>query len=492
MKTHLLIVFIALLGTTLTLGGTNSTANAQPTASTSLKTSLQPNIIVLFADDLGYGELGCQGNSQIPTPHIDSIAANGVRFTDAYVTAPVCSPSRAGLMTGRHQSRFGYHINVMPHTPEGSAYGLAASEITLAEHLKSAGYRTGLIGKWHLGSRKDFNPTRHGFDTFFGFAHEGRYFVRPPYKGVTTILRRKQLPEGHKDHRWTSPDKKLIYHDILRNNEPLYDLNNPMLRGEKVVEESRYLTDAFTDEAVSFIETNKRHPFFLYLAYNAVHSPLQGADAYMKKMSHIKDVHRRVFAAMLANLDDSVGAVLKKVRDTGIEKKTLIFFLSDNGGPTRELTSSNLPLNGGKGSFYEGGIRIPYMVQWKQQIPAGKIYRKPVTSLDIYATAAAAAGKEVKPDRCDGVNLLPFITGQNKGQPHEQLFWNFRTSGALRSGDWKLIKKNNSWQLFNLVTDLGETTDLSKQNPTQFAKMKTAWLNQRATMPAYREKKRRK
>lgn len=443
----------------------------------------KPNIIVLFADDLGYGELGCQGNPEIPTPHIDSIAANGVRFTDGYVTAPFCSPSRAGLLSGRYQARFGYHINVMPHTVEGSPYGMPATETTLAEHLKTAGYRTGLIGKWHLGSRKDFNPTRHGFDYFYGFAHEGHYFVPPPYKGVTTMLRKDPLPPGATGHRWTSPDGKLIYHDLLRN-EPLYDLNNPILRGETVVEESRYLTDAFTDEALQFIEREKHHPFFLFLSYSAVHSPLQGADAYMQKMARIDDVHRRIFAAMLANMDDSVGAVLKKIRDAGLEKDTLIFFLSDNGGPTRELTSGNQPLSGGKGRLLEGGIRIPFMAQWKGRIPAGQVYRKPVISLDIYATAAALAGNPVGPDRSDGVNLLPFLTGRNKGAPHERLFWCWRESGALRRGDWKLLKDRRSpWKLFNLADDLGETEDLSAKHPDLFSALKGEWQKLRGAMP---------
>lgn len=444
----------------------------------------KPNIIVLFADDLGYGELGCQGNNEIPTPHIDSIAASGVRFTDGYVTAPVCSPSRAGLMSGRHQARFGYHINVMPHTVEGSNAGIPASETTLAEHLKTAGYRTGLIGKWHLGSRKDFNPVRHGFDYFFGFAHEGHFFVRPPYNGVTTMLRKKPLPQDAEGHRWTSPDGKLIYHDLL-HNEPLYDMNNPILRGDKVVNETRYLTDAFTDEAVQFIEREKQHPFFLYLAYNAVHSPLQGADAYMQKMSHIGDPHRRIFAAMLANLDDSVGAVLKKVRDAGLEENTLIFFLSDNGGPTKELTSSNSPLSGGKGEFLEGGIRIPFMVQWKGRISSGQVIRKPVISLDIYATAAAVAGKPVGAEQTDGVNLMPFLDPKNAGTPHDHLFWCFRQGGALRQGDLKLLKKGNHWKLFNLATDLEEKHDLSTKYPKKLAEMKVKWQKLRGAMPDY-------
>jgi len=446
-----------------------------------------PNIVILFADDLGYGELSCQGNQQIPTPHIDSIAKNGVRFTDGYVTAPVCSPSRAGLMSGRLQARFGYHTNVMPHTIPGSSLGIPASETTLAEHLKTAGYRTGLIGKWHLGSRKDFNPTRHGFDYFFGFAHEGRFFVRPPYDGVTTLLRKKPLPEGAKNHRWHSPDQKIIYHDIL-GNEPRYDLNNPMMRNDKVIEEKRYLTDAFTDEAIKFIEREKKRPFFLFLSYNAVHSPLQGADAYMKKMSHIEDIHRRIFAAMLTNLDDSVGAVLEKIRRVGLEENTLIFFLSDNGGPTKELTSSNSPLRGGKGQMYEGGIRVPFMAQWKGTIPAGQVYRKPVISLDIHATAAALASKPLSPERTDGVNLIPFLDGKNTAVPHEQLFWCYRNNAALRQGDWKLLRARGKWQLYNLAKDLSEENDLSKNEAETFGEMRKEWDRLRKTMPEYKGK----
>jgi len=450
----------------------------------------KPNIIILFADDLGYEELGCQGNKDIPTPHIDSIAKNGARLTDAYVTAPVCAPSRAGIMSGRHQSRFGWDINVMPHTIPHSAYGIPASETTIAERMKEAGYRTGLIGKWHLGSREDFNPTRHGFDYFFGFAHEGRYFVRPPYNGVTTLLRKKPLPEGGKNNRWFSKDGKLIYHDILRN-EPRYDLNNPMLRGEKIVEEKRYLTDAFTDEAVRFIDREKDKPFFLFLSYNAVHSPLQGADAYMEKMSHIKDIHRRIFAAMLSNLDDSVGAVLAKLREEKLEENTLIFFLSDNGGPTKELTSSNLPLRGGKGQFFEGGIRVPFLVQWKGKIPTGQVYKNPVISLDMYATAAALGGLKLADKDTDGVNLIPFLKGEDKGIPHKQLFWDFRENSAFREGDWKIVKFKRKWHLFNLKEDLSEENNLAESNPEKFKELFNKWTAIRETMPAFKPKKKK-
>lgn len=313
----------------------------------------QPNVIVLFADDLGYGELGCQGNPEIPTPNIDSIAEQGVRFTDGYVAGPNCSPSRAGLLTGRTPTRFGYEFNPIGAVNERPGVGLPTSEVTIAETLQNAGYTTGLIGKWHQGGSAEFHPFRHGFDEFFGFTHEGHYFVPPPYRGVTTMLRRKTLPNGLTG-RWEG-SKGLIYTDHMGHNEPDYDANNPIVRGGQPVQESEYLTDALTREAVDFIDRHDDKPFFLLLAYNAVHSPLQGADPYMEKFKHIDDIHRRIFAAMLANLDDSVGAVMDQVRRSGIEDETVIFFLSDNGGPTRELTSSNAPLRGSKGTMYEIG-----------------------------------------------------------------------------------------------------------------------------------------
>ncbi len=445
----------------------------------------KPNIIILFADDLGYGELGCQGNDEIPTPHIDSIAKNGVRFTNGYVTAPVCAPSRAGFMSGRHQSRFGWNINVMPHTIPHSEFGIPSSETTIGERMKDAGYRTGLIGKWHLGSRKDFNPVHHGFDYFFGFAHEGRYFARPPYNGVTTLLRKDPLPKGAKNFQHFLPERKLIYHDLLRN-EPLYDLNNPMLRGEEIVEEKRYLTDAFTDEAVQFIDREKNKPFFLFLSYNAVHSPLQGADAYMKKMNHIDDIHRRIFAAMLSNLDDSVGSVLAKLKEEKLEENTLVFFLSDNGGPTKELTSSNSPLKGFKGQFLEGGIRVPFLAQWKGTIPAGQTYKHPVMSLDIYASAAAQAGLRLTPKETDGVDLVPFLKEEKTDVPHKQLFWDFKTDGAFREGDWKIVKFRNKWYLYNLAKDISEENDLSTEEPEKFKDLLAKWTALRETMPVYK------
>ena len=446
-----------------------------------------PNIILLFADDLGYGELGCQGNLEIPTPHIDSIARNGVRFTQGYVTAAFCSASRAGIMTGRYQTRFGYEFNPIGAKNEDPNAGLPAGEKTIADLLVNVGYVTSLVGKWHLGGTANYNPIRRGFDEFFGFMHEGHYFVPPPYDGVTTWLRRKVLPGGG-EGRWISADQKLIYTTHMGNTEPDYDADNPIYRAGQPVEEKAYLTDAFTREAVDFIDRSADKPFFLYLAYNAVHSPLQGAEKYMKKFAHIDDIQRRIFAAMLANMDDSVGAVLAKLREKQLEEDTLVFFISDNGGPTRELTSSNLPLRDGKGSVYEGGIRVPFLAQWKGRIPAGKVYEHPVISLDVFATAAGLSGGRLdRRKKYDGVNLIPYLTGQNTGKPHYRLYWRIGSRAAVRAGDWKLLRnprrgQGNDWQLYHLADDIAEENDLARSNPAKAAELREAWEEMNAEM----------
>lgn len=435
----------------------------------SAEQSRHPNIVILLADDLGYGELGCQGNPEIPTPHIDSIAANGVRFTAGYVAGPNCSPSRAGLLTGRIPTRFGYEFNPIGASNERPGHGLPPSEITIAESLQDAGYTTGIFGKWHQGGAATYHPFRHGFDEFFGFTHEGHYFVPPPYDGVTTMLRRKTLPGGGQG-RWVGK-RDLIYSTHMGGNEPDYDANNPILRGGQPVEETEYLTDALTREAVDFIQRHDDKPFFLYLAYNAVHSPLQGANSYMERFAHLEDIHRRIFAAMLANLDDSVGEVLEQLRVSGVEKDTLIFFLSDNGGPTRELTSSNLPLRGEKGQMYEGAIRVPFMMQWKREIPAGKIYDKPVSSLDIFATSVAASSAML-PKQVEGKNLVPYVTGQQDGTPHSTMYWRQGGRTALRHGDWKILRMGKrskvgdaKWELYDLSSDLSEERNLAESKP---------------------------
>ncbi len=443
----------------------------------------RPNIVVLLADDLGYGELGCQGNPQIPTPHIDSIARHGVRLTSGYVTASYCSASRAGLMTGRYQMRFGYEFNPIGAHNDDPAVGLPPAEVTLAERLRGAGYATALVGKWHLGGTAAYHPLRNGFDEFFGFLHEGHFYVPPPYRGVTTMLRRRVLPTGG-EGRWI--DGPLVLSTHMHHDEPPYDANNPILRGGQPVVETAYLTDALTREAVDFIDRNQQRPFFLYLAYNAVHSPLQAADKYMRRFTQIEDIHRRIFAGMLSNLDDSVGAVLAKLRDAGLEENTLIFFISDNGGPTRELTSSNRPLRGGKGEVYEGGLRVPFLMQWKGVLPKSQVFAKPAISMDICATATAAAGVPIRSGRqrspeCDGVDLLPVLTHQDNTTPHDVLFWRMRTRRALRVGPWKLVrqpaygKSQADWELYDLAADIGETHDLATKEPARLAELVSTW-----------------
>jgi arylsulfatase A-like enzyme len=375
---------------------------------------------------LGYGELGCQGNPEIPTPNIDSLARGGIRCTSGYVSCPVCSPTRAGLMTGRYQQRFGHEFNPGPAEMASEDFGLPLGEVTVADRLKSAGYATGIFGKWHLGFKPKYRPQRRGFDEFFGFLGGAHSYL-----------------------------------------DPKSDSRNAILRGDTPADEKEYLTDAFTREAVAFIDRHRQQPFFLYLPFNAVHAPLQGTEKYLDRFTGIKQEKRRTFAAMLSAMDDGVGAVLAKLRQAGLEQDTLIFFISDNGGPTPNTTSRNDPLRGFKGQVWEGGIREPFLIQWKGRLPAGKLYDPPVISLDILPTAAAAAGVKLPDDaRLDGVNLLPFLTGHSDRPPHEMLFWRFGKQSAIRQGNWKLVKlPSQHEQLFDLAADIGERHDLAAQNP---------------------------
>ncbi|MBM3734335.1 MAG: N-acetylgalactosamine-4-sulfatase [Acidobacteria bacterium] len=404
-----------------------------------------PNVVIFVADDLGYGETGFQGNPEIPTPHIDSIARNGVRFTQGYVTAPFCCPSRAGLITGRYQTRFGHELNAIGRQNAEPGVGLPLRELTLAERLKKLGYRTACIGKWHLGGSGEFLPQKRGFDEFYGFLYEGHYYVPPPYEGV----------ESH-----------------LRNPEPPYDEENPVRRGNEPLVEKEYFTNALTREALRFLNAKGREPFLLYVPYNAVHSPMQAALADTRRFAHIADLHRRVFAGLLSAMDRSIGEILKK-----LPANTLVFFLSDNGGPTAELTSSNKPLRGFKGQLYEGGIRVPFAMQWKGRIRGGRVYERPVSSLDIVPTVLAAAGAEL-PTNLDGADLVPYLEGKRTGDPHAQLFWRYGQNLALRQGDWKVVRQaargqaKAEFELFDLSRDPGETTNQSAGHPEVLARLR--------------------
>jgi len=398
----------------------------------------KPNIVLILADDLGYAGLGVQGCTDIRTPNIDSIAKNGVRFTNGYVSCPLCSPTRAGLLTGRYQQRFGHEFNPGPESSAHPDFGLPLTEVTIADRLKSLGYATGIVGKWHLGYKPQFHPQKRGFDEFVGFLAGA--------------------------------------HSYLPATEAR--MSGSILRGTEAMNEPEYLTDAFARDAVSFMERHKSVPFFLYLAFNAVHTPLQATEKYLSRFSAITDGTRRTHAAMLSAMDDAVGAVLAKLREIEAEKNTLIFFMSDNGGPTRQTTSSNAPLRGYKGQMFEGGIRVPFFVQWKGQVPSGKIYDHPVTSLDIYPTAVVAAGGMVPPDwKLDGVNLVPYLTGENAGQPHETLYWRMGANHAIRHADWKLVVERGEPRprLFNLADDIGEKNDLSDKVPDKAKELDTLW-----------------
>jgi arylsulfatase B len=433
----------------------------------------QPNIVLILADDLGYGELGCQGNPQIRTPFIDSIARRGVRFTNGYVSAPNCSPSRAGLLTGRYQTRFGHEFNPIGAGNVEPGAGLPLRETTFAERLHDVGYATALVGKWHLGGTAPFHPNRRGFDYFYGFLHEGHFFVPPPWDGVTTMLRRKSLPGGKRGRVRFGP---VIYSTHMGHNEPPYDADNPILRGGQPVIEPQYLTDAITGEAVDFLRRSAKQPFFLQVSYNAVHSPLQGADRYMQRFESIPDIQRRIFAAMLSNLDDGVGKILAALGELGLEENTLLFFLSDNGGPTRELTSSNKPLRGGKSDVYEGGLRVPFLVQWPGRLPQGVEEHRPVISLDIAATALNAAGAGSQ-SNLDGVSLIPYLTSDLTGRPHEELFWRQGPRIAVRVDDWKLLRNSRTdreaWELYDLSADPGETNNLIAEQGQRAADLRS-------------------
>lgn len=440
----------------------------------------RPNIVLIVADDLGYGELGCYGGRDIPTPHLDRLASEGARFTSGYVTAAFCAASRAALLTGKYQTRFGFEHNPIGAKNAAAGIGLPIQEQTIGQRLRDVGYATALIGKWHLGGTAPFHPQRRGFDEFFGFLHEGHYFVPPPWHKVTTWLRRKALPDGSRG-RWTSSDGRIIWSTHLNNNEPDYDADNPILRGSQPIDEPANLTDAFTREACYFIQRHRQQPFFLNLAYNAVHSPMQAEDKYLEKFKNIDDIHRRIFAGMLSHLDDSIGQVLQQIQRSGIEEHTIVFFLSDNGGPTKELTSRNTPLRGGKGDLLEGGIRVPFIASWKGRI-APQVISTPIISLDISTTVLTVVDAAARHDnQLDGIDLMPLLLGAEQELPTRNLYWRVGKKQALRSGDWKILRDIDGWQLYNLAEDVGEAHDLAVSLPQRVQQLSAAWQQWNAT-----------
>jgi len=407
-------------------------------------TSRKPNVIVILADDMGSADAGFNGCRDIPTPHLDSLAKGGVRFVCGYVSHPFCSPTRAGLLTGRYQQRFGHENNPV-YAPRDEKIGLPLDEVTLAQVLRQAGYVTGIVGKWHLGASPPFHPMRRGFDEQFGFLGGGHDYFKAG----------------------TEEEQREYFIPIQRNGKP--------------VAESEYLTDAFSREAAAFVRRHPNKPFFLYLAYNAPHTPHQVREKYLGRFTRIEDAKRRNYAAMVSAMDDGVGLLLSALRELNLESDTLIFFLSDNGGVVGEWGhgSRNDPLRGGKGSVFEGGIRVPFVAQWRGHLPEGKVFDHPVSSLDIFPTAVAAAGAQLPADRkLDGVNLLPHLLGQTSEAPHERLFW--RTGGgsafAVREGRYKMLQiAAGGPELYDLESDLSEKTDLADARRDLVEKMLKAY-----------------
>lgn len=425
-----------------------------PVATAYPSEATQPNILVIFADDLGYGDIGVHGGKDVPTPNIDALAASGVRCTSGYVSAPYCSPSRAGFLTGRYQTRFGHEFN--PHVGDEESLGLPLTEKTIAERLRKLGYATGLVGKWHQGFNAAHHPLSRGFDDYFGFLVGGHNF----------LLHKDAEPEFGSAHS----------HNMIYRDRELQHLDG-------------YTTDLFTDEAISFIDRNKERPWFLYLAYNAVHTPLEIKESLRNRIpASVTDKNRRGYLSLLLGLDDNIGRLTEHLWKSGIDQNTLVFFVSDNGGSGRKPffaynTGRNTPLRGDKGQTLEGGIRVPFFVVWPGRLPAGKVCQSPVSTLDILPTALTVANEQSDP-LIDGVNLLPYLNGENSTEPRDMLFWRFGPQKAVRKSQWKLVdwrdmevKTQSGWQLYDLDNDIGEATDLAERHPEIVAELSAAWDN---------------
>ncbi len=421
-----------------------------------------PNIVLIFADDLGIGDVGVYGGEVISTPNIDALAAAGVRASEGYVSHPVCSPSRAGMLTGRYQARHGWEFN-----PAGRdlTAGLSTDESTFADELKALGYATGMVGKWHLGYEREHHPMSRGFDEYFGVLAGGSIFIDSRTPGTESVG--PPLTER--------PERSGVY------------------RGFEMVEVEEYLTDAFTDEAVAFIDRHRDEPFFLYLSHTTPHTPLQATARYLEPYRHIEDPATRIYAAMVGSLDESVARVVAKLREIGQYDNTLIAFLSDNGcAGYIGQACSNAPHAGFKRYHHEGGVRIPFILSWPDGLPAGQVYGEPLISLDLLATFTGVAGGAVTTE--DSVDLLPYLRGERDGRPHDHLYWRSGPNAAIRDERWKLVRYRHTdftsedldetgrltppadgWptdaplghltMLYDLDADPGETVNLASEHP---------------------------
>lgn len=447
-----------------------------------------PNMVFILVDDLGWNDISFNGGGlaggTVPTPHIDSIGREGVAFANGYAGNATCAPSRAAIMTGRYATRFGFEFTPAPvafermvgtesepgalvkpkffedrlaDMPPGSTapspsavneLSMPAGEVTIAELLKARGYHTVHLGKWHLGGKQGSRPEHQGFDESLGFIAGAAMF----------------LPEKHPDvvnskQPWDAIDR------FLWSNLP-YSIQ---FNGGPMFEPRGYMTDYLADEAIAAIKANRNRPFFLFFAPNAPHTPLQAKKADYEALSHIQDHRLRVYAAMIKNLDDNIGRILATLKAEGLDENTLVIFTTDNGGAGYVgLPDINKPYRGWKSTFFEGGVHAPFFMRWAGAIPAGSTFPHPVGHVDIFSTAAAAAGARAPADRkIDGVDLLPYVQGRAEGRPHQTLFWRSGQYRSVRDGDWKLQvseAQDKVW-LFDLASDPTEQRDLSKAEP---------------------------
>jgi arylsulfatase A-like enzyme len=389
----------------------------------------RPNVVFIVSDDQGYGDISCYEHpKEVRTPNMDRIAQRGVRFEQGYANAYVCAPSRAAIMTGTYPQRYGFY------TASDSRVGLPLNQVTMADVLKKEGYRTCALGKWHLGIEPAFHPMKRGFDEFYGFL-------------------------GHGAHD---------YYDLKRTGETW----NSILRNYEPIDETGYLTDNLGREAVSFIARDSDKPFFLYLAFNAVHFPMQAPEELMRKYD-TGDPKRNTLMGMLEAEDNAIGKVLDELKQRKLDQNTVLVFVSDNGG-ARNNASNNGALRDYKQSVYEGGIRIPFIISWPGRLRSNFVCREPVMFMDIMPTIAAAVGATLPQGRAlEGRNMLPVLTGKSKAPLHESLYWDgAEEKTAVRSGRWKLVNNRGKTELFDLEQDLSEKNDLSVQKPEIVARLR--------------------
>ncbi len=418
----------------------------------------RPNIIVFFVDDMGIGELGCYKKSDLRTPNIDKIAERGIRCTSGYVTAPSCGPSRAGILSGIHQSRFGYEVN--PEKQFRNSFGLKSDLPTLGNQLQKAGYKTGAFGKWDMGRKDKFDPLNRGFDFYYGHIIGARHYKPAPISGKPHVV----VTRGH---------------------------------GKKV-KETKYLTYQITDGAIEFLDSYGDDPFFMYIAYNAPHVPFEAPKAAIEANKHIKDTKRRTYAGMITALDNSVARIQAKLKSLSLEENTLIMFISDHGSPVSAkscigyVDGNNAPFRGGKGNLYEGGIRVPFIVQWTGGgLKQGVTYDRPVSTLDVMPTTMKLAGLDYS-EKLEGTDILPYLHGLKVGKdPTDAFYWRYKTSRAVRQGDWKWIvdAKSKEKSLFNLAQDKEEKNNLIESNPEKSLALESLWeeWNKKNVAPSWQK-----